>query len=35
MSPGSFAQRARRRWKDAELTPIGLHECRHTAATCG
>jgi integrase len=33
MSTGSLAQRARRRWKDAGLKPIGLHECRHTAAT--
>jgi integrase len=24
--------RARRAWRDAELTPIGLHECRHTFA---
>lgn len=33
MSTGGLAQRARRRWKDAGLKPIGLHECRHTAAT--
>lgn len=33
MSTGGLAQRAGRRWKDAALTPIGLHECRHTAAT--
>jgi integrase len=24
---------ARRAWKAAELTPIGLHECRHTCAS--
>jgi integrase len=33
MSTGSLAQRARRRWQEAGLEPIGLHECRHTAAT--
>jgi integrase len=33
MSTGGLAQRAGRLWKDAALTPIGLHECRHTAAT--
>ena len=25
--------RARKAWKDAELDPIGLHECRHTFAS--
>jgi integrase len=33
MSTGGLAQRAGRRWNDAALEPIGLHECRHTAAT--
>jgi integrase len=33
MSTGGLTQRAGRLWKDAALTPIGLHECRHTAAT--
>jgi Phage integrase family len=33
MSTGGLAQRARRRWEDAGLKSIGLHECRHTAAT--
>jgi integrase len=33
MSTGGLAQRASRCWNDAALQPIGLHECRHTAAT--
>jgi integrase len=33
MSTGSLAERARRRWNGAGLSTIGLHECRHTAAT--
>jgi integrase len=33
MSTGSLAARAGKRWEQAKLTPIGLHECRHTAAT--
>jgi integrase len=33
MSTGSLAARAAQRWEQAKLAPIGLHECRHTAAT--
>ena len=25
-------RRARKSWKEAKLSPIGLHECRHTYA---
>ena len=28
----SLASRAKRAWRQAELAPIGLHECRHTYA---
>ena len=30
---GGLAARANARWKECGLEPIGLHECRHTAAT--
>jgi integrase len=30
---GGLALRARKAWEARELQPIGLHECRHTAAT--
>ena len=30
---GGLTGRATDAWKDAKLQPIGLHECRHTAAT--
>jgi integrase len=29
----STVERAKRAWKDAKLTSIGLHECRHTYAS--
>lgn len=29
----ALARRARQVWKEKKLTPIGLHECRHTAAS--
>ena len=31
--PQTINDRARRAWKRAGLTPIGLHECRHTCAS--
>jgi len=31
--PGSAAKRARKAWTTAELTPIGLHNARHAAAS--
>jgi integrase len=30
---GGLAARAKARWTENGLEPIGLHECRHTAAT--
>jgi integrase len=30
---GGLTERAMNAWKDSKLQPIGLHECRHTAAT--
>ena len=33
MSTGRLAARAAKRWEKAKRRPIGLHECRHTAAT--
>jgi len=30
---GGLAARAKKAWEAKELQPIGLHECRHTAAT--
>lgn len=30
---GGLAQRAKKSWAPQKLQPIGLHECRHTAAT--
>jgi integrase len=30
---GGLSERAAERWREHALTPIGLHECRHTAAT--
>jgi Single-strand binding protein family/Phage integrase family len=30
---GSISQRANKAWKAAKLTPIALHECRHTFAS--
>lgn len=33
MSEGAFLKRARKRWDDLELNPIGLHEARHTYAS--
>jgi integrase len=30
--PGSIAARARKAWAQANLKPIGLHDCRHTYA---
>jgi integrase len=30
---GSLDERATEAWEEAELQPIGLHECRHTAAS--
>ena len=32
-SPSSVNLRAARAWSEAELEPIGLHECRHTCAS--
>lgn len=32
-SPDTMRNRAARTWKAAGLTPIGFHECRHTAAS--
>jgi integrase len=32
-SASSIGERAQRAWKNAELEPIGLHECRHTFAS--
>jgi len=31
--PSTVTDRARKTWARAELTPIGLHECRHTFAS--
>jgi integrase len=31
--PSTVVDRARRAWKQEKLTPIGLHECRHTFAS--
>lgn len=31
--PPTVVERAKRHWRAAELTPIGLHECRHTYAS--
>jgi integrase len=31
--PDTVSERARRAWKAAKLTPIALHECRHTFAS--
>ncbi|MGA6947460.1 MAG: tyrosine-type recombinase/integrase [Solirubrobacterales bacterium] len=31
--PQTVNDRARRAWRKARLTPIGLHECRHTCAS--
>lgn len=31
--PGAVAMRARKAWTTAKLTPIGLHDARHTAAS--
>ena len=31
-SPEGLVKRARRHWAEADLEPIGLHECRHTFA---
>jgi integrase len=33
LSTGGLAERADRAWSAHKLQPIGLHECRHTAAT--
>lgn len=33
IDPSTFADRARRHWKQAGLAAIGLHECRHTFAS--
>jgi integrase len=33
VTSGKLAERARRRWADAGLEPITLHECRHTYAS--
>jgi integrase len=33
LSTGGLAGRAAKRWQEAGVKPIGLHECRHTAAT--
>jgi integrase len=30
---GGLSARANERWEESGLQPIGLHECRHTAAT--
>src|SRR5207253_4729637 len=30
--PEALVRRARKAWEEAELSPIGLHECRHTYA---
>src|SRR5437016_1077564 len=30
--PEALVRRARKAWKEAKLSPIGLHECRHTYA---
>src|SRR5829696_2222460 len=30
---GPLVRRAKRAWKEARLSPIGLHECRHTYAS--
>jgi integrase len=32
LAPRQLADRAKAAWKQAELEPIGLHECRHTYA---
>lgn len=32
-NPASLSNRAGRAWKASGLTPIGLHECRHTCAS--
>ena len=31
--PSTVVDRARRAWREAELEPIGLHDCRHTFAS--
>jgi len=31
--PEALVRRARKAWKEAKLSPIGLHECRHTFAS--
>jgi integrase len=31
--PSTVVDRARRAWKEADLEPIGLHDCRHTFAS--
>ena len=33
LNPSSINVRARRAWRAAGLSPIGLHECRHTCAS--
>ena len=32
-NPGTLKLHTNKAWADAQLTPIGLHECRHTYAT--
>jgi integrase len=32
-APGTLTKRARKAWRAADLTPITLHECRHTFAS--